>query len=130
VDWAAHLGGLLAGFFVGFMVFSVHMESYCLRLLWFLIGTALTLGFIIPCVDIMYSGDVPMNEELRDVCGYYTQNFDDYECNCMRDEYLANYNFWNNNNDDAQAAGGDDDGNDGYQRFLYQFSEYYKGRRY
>ena len=98
VDWAAHLGGLLAGLFVGFMTFSVHMESYCLRLLWFLIGMGLTLGFFIPCIDIMYSGDIPMNEALRDVCGYYQQNFEDYECNCMREEYLANVNFWKNKN--------------------------------
>jgi hypothetical protein len=114
VDWAAHLGGLLAGLFVGFMCFSVHMESYCLRLLWFLVGAALTLGFLIPCIDIMYSGDVPVNEELRDVCGYYTQNFEDYECNCMREEFLANFqNRGNNNGDDGAAA--DDD--DGYYRF-------------
>lgn len=108
VDWAAHLGGLLAGMFVGFVTFSIHMESYCLRLLWFLVGAALTLGFIVPCLDLMYSGDVPMNEELRDVCGYYTQNFDDYECNCMREEYLANLNNFNFMNDDNGAAGDDD----------------------
>jgi hypothetical protein len=77
----------------------------------------LTLGFFIPCIDIMYSGDIAMNEELRDVCGYYTQNFDDYECNCMREEYLANLanvNFWKNQNN----ADGDGDG----ERFLYQTS--------
>jgi hypothetical protein len=44
----------------------------------------------------MYSGAVAPTEELRDVCGYYTQNFDNYQCNCMREEYL-------NNNDGANA---------------------------
>ncbi|CAB9517419.1 RHOMBOID-like [Seminavis robusta] len=113
VDWAAHLGGLMAGLFVGFMCFSIHMESYCLRLVWFLVGMGLTLGFFIPCIDIMYSGNVPINEELRDVCGYYTQNFQDYECNCMREEYMENLkngNFWNN-----------DDGGGG-ERMLMQVS--------
>lgn len=115
------MGGLLAGMFVGFITFSIHMESYCLRLVWFLVGTALTLGFFVPCLGLMYSGDVAMNEELRDVCGYYTQNFDDYECNCMREEYLANLgNFFN---DDANAEGGQDGG----ERFLYGSSNYGHG---
>ena len=135
------MGGLLVGMFVGFMTFSIHMESYCLRLLWFLVGMALTLGFVIPCLDLMYSGDVPMNEELRDVCGYYTQNFEDYECNCMREEYLANLgNFFNddaNNNgayedmneaeyfyDDAFAEEGAENAENGGERFLYDAASY------
>ena len=128
VDWAAHLGGLLAGFFVGFMTFSFYLESYCYRLLWFLVGMALTLGFFIPCIDIMYSGEIPMNEELRDVCGYYQQNFDDYECNCMREEYLenmknGNWNYiYNGKNDDA---GGDEQDADNGERFLVQLARYY-----
>ena len=109
----------MSGTFVGFMTFSIHMESYCLRLLWFVVGMALTLGFFVPCLDLMYSGNIEMNEELRDVCGYYTQNFDDYECNCMREEYMANLgNFFN---DDAN--GGDGDG----ERFLYDVSTYGHG---
>ena len=72
----------------------------------------------------MYSGDIPMNEELRDVCGYYTQNFEDYECNCMREEYLANLknNFFNKNGGNAY---GDDDG--GGERYLYESSTYHDG---
>jgi hypothetical protein len=141
VDWAAHLGGLLAGLFVGFMTFSIHMESYCLRLIWFLVGMALTLGFIVPCLEMMYSGDVPMNEELRDVCGYYTQNFEDYECNCMREEYMANLANMASKfrNDDYAAAAADDyaaaaaddyaaaaDDDDG-RRFLYDTLTYNQG---
>lgn len=131
VDWAAHLGGLLSGFFVGFMTFSFHLESYCYRLLWFVVGMALTLGFFIPCIDIMYSGDIVINEELRDVCGYYQQYFEDYECNCMREEYLENlangnyFGYYNGGDDDGGGGGGDDDGANGGERFLYQLAKYY-----
>ena len=110
------------------MTFSFHLESYCYRLLWFSVGMALTLGFFIPCIDIMYSGDVPINEELRDVCGYYQQNFDDYECNCMRDEYLENLkngNFFNYYNGDDDNGGGEEDADGGGERFLYQPAKYY-----
>lgn len=100
--------------------------------MWFLVGMGLTLGFFIPCIDIMYSGDIAMNEELRDVCGYYQQNFDDYECNCMRDEYLENLkngNYWNFNNGDNNNGGGGGDDDDyaanGGQRVLVQFAKYY-----
>lgn len=124
VDWAAHLGGLLAGMFVGFMCFSIHMESFCLRLLWFLVGMALTFGFFVPCIDLMYSGEVQLNEDLRDVCGYYQQNFEDYECNCMREEYLANMNMGNLgnyfNNDDNNEGGY---GGEGYEE-AYNGEEY------
>lgn len=100
----------MSGLFVGFMTFSIHMESYCLRLLWFLIGAGLSLGFVIPCIGMMFSGDVELNENLRDVCGYYSENFDDYECNCMREEYLANFK-WGSNDDDGGGEG---------ERFLYE----------
>jgi hypothetical protein len=33
----------------------------------------------------MYSGNVEAAEELRDVCGYYKQNFEEYQCNCQRE---------------------------------------------
>lgn len=124
VDWAAHLGGLLAGMFVGFMCFSIHMESFCLRLIWFLVGMALTFGFFIPCIDLMYSGEVQLNEDLRDVCGYYQQNFEDYECNCMREEYIANLanmnmgnlgNYFNNDDNNEGGNGGEGYEGDGYE---------------
>ena len=40
----------------------------------------------------------------RDVCGYYKQFFDDYECNCMLDEAIT-FGSW--------QFGGGNDGNDG-----------------
>jgi hypothetical protein len=54
--------------------------------LWLALGVAMTVVFFTTTLHKMYSGDIDPAEELRDVCGYYKQYFDDYECNCMREE--------------------------------------------
>lgn len=33
----------------------------------------------------MYSGAIEPADELGDVCGYYQQFFEDYECTCSRE---------------------------------------------
>uniref|UniRef100_A0A6T6G4P5 rhomboid protease n=1 Tax=Craspedostauros australis TaxID=1486917 RepID=A0A6T6G4P5_9STRA len=86
VDWAAHLGGLLAGLVVGVMVFSLKIKTLTWRLAWFIVGTALTGLFFGISLFAMYNGDIDVADELEDVCGYYKENFDNYECNCMRDQ--------------------------------------------
>ena len=90
VDWAAHLGGLVAGFVVGIMVFSLDLQLICCKLFWLIAGLAITLICFGLLLSHMYSDDIEVAEELRDVCGYYQQYFDDYECNCMRDEHQNN----------------------------------------
>ena len=87
VDWAAHLGGMLTGMTVGLMIFSCSIRSYFWRSLWFLVGLALTLlGFGIS-LQYMYSGNVEIVEDLRNVCEYYQQMMgdDEYECSCTLD---------------------------------------------
>jgi hypothetical protein len=86
VDWAAHLGGLLAGICIGIILFSCEIKKAVWRLVWLLVGVALTTVFFVTTLTKMYSGDIEPAEELRDVCGYYQQYFDDYECNCMREQ--------------------------------------------
>ena len=88
VDWAAHLGGLAAGFVVGWTVFAWDIAGYGCKLVWFLVGLAMTVTTFALAIQYMYSGEVESVDDLRDVCGYYKQHFEDYECNCMRDEYL------------------------------------------
>ena len=86
VDWAAHLGGLIAGFLVGIAIFGVDLKaSWWVRILIGLIGIVSSVVVFSRAIYYMYN-DVEGIEELRDVCGYYKQNFEEYECNCMREE--------------------------------------------
>jgi membrane associated rhomboid family serine protease len=90
VDWAAHLGGLLAGLVVGIFVFATELRSPYWRFFWMLVGILASLASFTAALQYMYSGNIETIEELRDVCGYYQENFEDYECNCMREEYNEN----------------------------------------
>jgi len=95
VDWAAHLGGLLGGLVVGFVIFPCWIRSWFWRVGWCIFGLFITILSFFLCLQYMYTM-VEASDELRDVCGYYQQFFQDYECHCMVEEY----NFqWNNNGD-------------------------------
>lgn len=54
------------------------------RILWFVAGMAATVLPFFFGLQYLYSGAVAPPDELRDVCGYYKEHYDDYECNCMR----------------------------------------------
>ena len=96
VDWAAHLGGLLGGMVVGVLVFSTEMELCLWKTAWAVAGAAFTAVFFIVLLTYMYENSEGL-EELRDVCGYYQQQMDNYECNCMREEYAQ---YWNGEGDE------------------------------
>lgn len=85
VDWAAHLGGLIGGILIGIPVFAMHIESVIWRSVLVLFGAAATIVCFVFALSYMYGGNVEAAEELRDVCGYYKQFFDDYECVCARE---------------------------------------------
>lgn len=88
VDWAAHLGGVISGFVVGLALFSNEISFLSMRIFWAVLGTGAAIALFALMMEHMYSGGVEAAEELRDVCGYYKEHFDDYECNCMREEYM------------------------------------------
>ena len=84
VDWAAHLGGLVAGMTVGLVTFSFSIKSRVFILLWFVVGVGSTVVAFYLTMKYMYS-EVEAEEDLRDVCEYYKQFFEDYECSCQLD---------------------------------------------
>jgi hypothetical protein len=85
VDWAAHVGGLLSGMAIGLTIFSCYTATICWRIIWFVVGLALTVVYFTVTFMYLYNKVEP-NEALRDVCGYYQQYFEDYECHCMLEE--------------------------------------------
>lgn len=84
VDWAAHLGGFLAGLVIGLVAFSFSIKTKVFVALWLAVGLAATAAFFGAVLGYMYSNVDPDND-LRDVCEYYRQFFPDYECNCQLD---------------------------------------------
>ena len=84
IDWAAHLGGLIVGMTVGLAIFSFQSHRPCLRILYFCTGVAFTVVYFAVSLWYMYDRVEP-NEILRDVCDYYRQFFEGYECTCQND---------------------------------------------
>ena len=84
VDWAAHVGGLLGGFVMGFIIFSLGIESRRWKTALFSMGCMIALVFYGMGVFFMIKerkDDVAL--EMEDVCKYYQGFFEDYECNCQ-----------------------------------------------
>lgn len=107
VDWAAHLGGMIAGFVLGLVCFSFKIRSRAFMILWFVVGVGSIIVLYSALIAYMYT-DVETNDELRDVCGYYKQYFDDYECNCMLDEAYQ-FGSWSFGGDGEGGGGNDKD---------------------
>lgn len=101
VDWAAHLGGLVAGFAIGMVCFSFAIRSWAFMLLWFVAGVCTTFALFSGAIAYMYT-EVEPPEDLRDVCGYYQQYFEDYECQCMLDEAIQ-WGSWSGNGDNGNG---------------------------
>jgi len=85
VDWAAHLGGVLAGFCAGMVCFSCYIKNKAFLLLWFTVGLGLSATYYGIAIGYMLNEVEPI-DDLDDVCGYYQQFFDDYECNCQLED--------------------------------------------
>jgi len=80
VDWAAHLGGFIAGLCVGLFIFSFWIQHRICFILWCCLGIAVTVLFYTLGLEYMYK--VEPNKDLEDVCTYYKQYFEDYVCHC------------------------------------------------
>ena len=84
VDWAAHLGGLIAGFTSAFLCFAPTIKTKFWAVFWFIIGVAMNVGMYTGLLIYMYTKVDPM-DDLDDICGYYQQFFEGYECVCQKD---------------------------------------------
>mmetsp|Transcript_19055 Transcript_19055/g.34306 ORF Transcript_19055/g.34306 Transcript_19055/m.34306 type:complete len:455 (+) Transcript_19055:151-1515(+) len=106
VDWAAHLGGMIAGLVLGAVCFSFKIRSWFFMVIWFVVGVGSTMALYSAGMAYMYN-DVETKDELRDVCGYYQQYFDDYECKCMLDEAIqfGSWQFGGGNNNNNGGSG-------------------------
>lgn len=94
---------MVAGFVLGLVCFSFKIRSWVWTVLWLVAGVGSTVALFSVAMTYMYT-DVEVNDDLRDVCGYYKQFFDDYECRCMLDEAIE-FGSW--------SFGGNDGGGDG-----------------
>ena len=114
VDWAAHLGGLVAGFVIGIVCFSWSMRNKFGTLFWLGVGIAACFVLFSTLMGIMFTTET--DDEMRDVCEYYQNNyFEDYECKCQLDEdWAANHNYaWLSNYYNGQGQGGGADDGEG-----------------
>lgn len=113
VDWAAHLGGCVAGFAIGIVCFSFTMRNKFGIVFWLCVGIAACFVLYTTFIAIMFTTET--DDEMRDVCAYYQKNyFEDYECKCQLEEnWQENYNYaWLQNYYNGQGGGGEgaDDG--------------------
>lgn len=87
VDWAAHVGGLLGGFLVGMFIFSLRIKTMRWKIGMTIVSLLINLIFFGVGLSYMFNhsrGEVA--EEMGDVCEYYKQFYEDYECRCRMDD--------------------------------------------
>lgn len=82
IDWAAHVGGVIVGFTTGILCFAPWIKTKYCATLWFVVGIILNVVFYSITLSYLYNNVKPSGE-LKDVCEYYKQFFEDYECNCQ-----------------------------------------------
>jgi membrane associated rhomboid family serine protease len=83
IDWSAHMGGILCGFFAGIVLFSNPIQSCCAWFFWVSFGL---LGLIAPLAAVLYyfvTTSEP-DEDIADACEYFRSFFpENYDCNCL-----------------------------------------------
>jgi len=105
VDWAAHLGGLVAGFAIGIVLFSFKMRNKFGTVFWLGVGIATCFLLYSTFIAIMFTTET--DDEMRDICAYYQKNLEGYECKCqLNEEWAANHNYaWVSNYENGEGGG-------------------------
>ena len=83
IDWSGHLGGLMAGFFAGMVLFSNPIRSCCVRFLWTFLGLT---GLTVTLTGSVYLAltETDPSEDLADACYYFRNLYpEDTECGCF-----------------------------------------------
>ena len=82
LDVSGLLGGFVAGFFMGMIIFSCNIRSPCQAIGWFCVGFIITLLlFIVATGWVLF--EVEPNGDLLDACEYYRAVYlEDYDCDC------------------------------------------------
>jgi membrane associated rhomboid family serine protease len=83
IDWSGHLGGLMAGFFAGMVLFSNPIRSCCVRFLWTFLGLSGLVVTLTGSVYLAITESTP-SEDLADACTYFRNVYaEDVECGCL-----------------------------------------------
>lgn len=83
IDWSGHLGGLMAGFFSGMVLFSNPIRSICVRFLWTFLGLT---GLVVTLTGSVYLAltETDPSEDLEDACYYFRNLYpEDEVCGCF-----------------------------------------------
>lgn len=83
IDWSGHLGGLMAGFFSGMVLFSTPIRSCCVRFLWTFLGLS---GLVVTLTGSIFLAltETEPSEDLADACYFFRNLYpEDYECGCF-----------------------------------------------
>ncbi|CAJ1958368.1 unnamed protein product [Cylindrotheca closterium] len=82
IDFSGHVGGLLAGFMGGMLLFAREIASPFIRMLWGSIGLFGLVGGSIVLGNVLFNETFP-DEDLADACSYFRNLFPEgYTCEC------------------------------------------------
>lgn len=85
IDFSGHMGGLLAGFLGGMLIFSQPIASPSIRVIWGCLGVFGLVGGSYLLTNVLKNETFP-DEDLADACSYFRNLYPEgYDCECAWD---------------------------------------------